>query len=572
LENKTCNQCEAQFVITDDDLDFLKRISPTLNGELVLVSPPSLCHECRQIRRYTHRNERHLYKRKCDLTSEDIVSVYSPDKPYKVYSNKAWNSDGWDPMSFGQDYNPNKTFFDQFNELLINVPRQANNAVFNENCDFCNQTWHSSDSYMCFNMGYSERCYYSNEAFSLKDCIDCFDVRKCEFCYSCFDTANSNNCTFLEHCKDCSDAHFSFDCAGCHNIFLCSGLKNKEFCIENQQYSKEEYLEKIKEFKTGNRSETDKLKEKFDRLKLGAIHKENSNIKSENCTGDYVIESNNCHDCFNVFNSQNCMSVVNCDDQGKDCRDINYIVEGELLYEGTSVSGYKNVFSAFMPHGSDNYYCNFCETCKNCFGCIAIKHKEYCILNKQYTKEEYESLVTKIIEKMKQDSEWGEFLPSSMSTFAYNETVAMDYFPKSKEDAANIGAYWQENDYETKYDGESYEPKDDINEYINSNDEVQALLKGVIKCEKSGKPFRIIPQEIAFYMKNQIPVPTIHPHERFMELFKLRNPRKLYERQCDCDVAGHDHTGRCDVKFKTTYSPERPEKVYCEKCYQKVAL
>ena len=30
--------------------------------------------------------------------------------------------------------------------------------------------------------------------------------------------------------------------------------------------------------------------------------------------------------------------------------------------------------------------------------------------------------------------EWGEFFPSSLSPFGYNETVAQEYFPMSRED------------------------------------------------------------------------------------------------------------------------------------------
>jgi hypothetical protein len=50
-------------------------------------------------------------------------------------------------------------------------------------------------------------------------------------------------------------------------------------------------------------------------------------------------------------------------------------------------------------------YCDSCDACKNCFGCTGLKHKEYCILNKQYTPEEYEQKVSKIIDKMIQDKE-----------------------------------------------------------------------------------------------------------------------------------------------------------------------
>jgi len=39
----------------------------------------------------------------------------------------------------------------------------------------------------------------------------------------------------------------------------------------------------------------------------------------------------------------------------------------------------------------------------------------------------------------------------------------------------------------------------------------------------------------------------------------LKNPRKLYIRNCD----------KCGKEMKTTYAPERPEIVYCENCYNK---
>ena len=32
-----------------------------------------------------------------------------------------------------------------------------------------------------------------------------------------------------------------------------------------------------------------------------------------------------------------------------------------------------------------------------------MKNKEYCIFNKQYTKEEYENIVPQLIEKMKEE-------------------------------------------------------------------------------------------------------------------------------------------------------------------------
>jgi hypothetical protein len=350
---------------------------------------------------------------------------------------------------------------------------------------------------------------------------------------------------------------------------LSNGLKNKQFYIRNKSYSKEEYFEKLKELRMNSRSGQTELKNEYDEIKRSTIHRPNHNLKSENCTGDYVIESKDCKHCFNIFKSENCVRVGNIDDGGRDSRDMNYTAEMELCYEGTSIAGYKNIFGVFMAYGENNYYCNFCEYCKNCFGCVGLRRKEYCIFNKQYSKEEYENLFAKIIEKMQETGEWGEFFPTKISQVAYNESVAQDYAPKTKEEVEEIGGYWQDNFHESEFTGETYEPKDDILEYANDEEETKKLLAGVIKCEKSGKPFKVMPQEVLFYIKNNIPIPTVHYSERFKELFGLRNPRKLFERQCDCVEAGHSHEGRCLNKFETTYSPERPEKVYCEECYQK---
>lgn len=568
-EKKTCKQCGAKFEVTDEDLAFLKKISPAFAGKAYEIPAPTLCHTCRQIRRLGWRNERSLYKRKCDKTGEEIVSVYSPDKPYKVYKNSVWKSDVWDPMSFGRDFDSDRPFFEQFSELLLAVPRQANNTAIIENSDFCNQTWQTKDSYLCFNIGYGENCYYCNMSYHIKDCVDCFDVRNSELCYFCYDCDGCNSSTYLEHCKNCSESHFCYDCQSCSNIFLSTGLRNKQYYFENKQYSKEEYLEKIKNYDLGKRSAVTALKERFDAIKKQAIHKENNNLQAENCTGDYLIQCNNCKNCYDVYTSEGCVNVANIDEKSKDSRDCDFITEAELAYEGTSIAGYKNLFSAFIPTSRDLLYCNFCEACTSCFGSVGLTHKEYCILNKQYTRDEYEELVPKIIGRMQKDGEWGEFFPMKMSLFGYNETMANIYHPKTKAEAEKIGAKWQDKDYSMQFEGPFYEPKDDIREYSESEEERKNLLNGAIKCSDSGKAFKIIPQELAFYLKNQYPISTKHPDERYLELFKLRNPRKLYHRQCMCEGECKTHEGKCANEFETTYAPERPEKVYCESCYQK---
>src|SRR3989344_3075374 len=80
----------------------------------------------------------------------------------------------------------------------------------------------------------------------------------------------------------------------------------------------------------------------------------------------------------------------------------------------------------------------------NLFGCVGLRNKKYCILNKQYTKEEYEELAPRIIAHMRNTEEWGRFFPMEQSSFAYNETEAQDYFPLKKEEAAQRNIAWRE--------------------------------------------------------------------------------------------------------------------------------
>jgi hypothetical protein len=100
IQNKQCNQCKSNFEITDKDLEFYEKVSPIFNGEKFNIPTPTLCPDCRQQRRLSFRNERKLYKRKCDATGENIISMYSLDKNLKVYHQDFWWSDKWDVMDY----------------------------------------------------------------------------------------------------------------------------------------------------------------------------------------------------------------------------------------------------------------------------------------------------------------------------------------------------------------------------------------------------------------------------------------------------------------------------------------
>jgi hypothetical protein len=166
---------------------------------------------------------------------------------------------------------------------------------------------------------------------------------------------------------------------------------------------------------------------------------------------------------------------------------------------------------------------------------------------------------------MRKTGEWGNIFDPHISPFGYNETVAMDYYPMTKEEALRQGYNWRDDLPVTK--GKETISWDQIPGDVQKLDE--SMCKEILTCEKTGKNFKITKQELAFYKRFSIPLPRLHPEERHKGRMKRRNPFTLYHRQCMCAHAGHDHAGRCSVQFETTYAPDRPDTVFCESCYQK---
>jgi hypothetical protein len=123
VESKTCAHCQSHFEITQSDLDFYDKISPTFAGQKFQIPTPTLCPDCRQRRRLSFRNERKLYRRQCDASQKSIISIYSSDKPYKVYDQTIWWSDSRDPMDYGFEFDFTKSFTENFRELMMSVPR-----------------------------------------------------------------------------------------------------------------------------------------------------------------------------------------------------------------------------------------------------------------------------------------------------------------------------------------------------------------------------------------------------------------------------------------------------------------
>ncbi|MDR2189930.1 MAG: hypothetical protein LBP53_01780 [Candidatus Peribacteria bacterium] len=133
VEWKTCKISGQPFPITQKDLQFYDSVSPMFNGVKYHIPTPTLCPEERQRRRLAFRQERKLYKRKSDLSGKEMISLYTPNKLYKVYEQTERWSDRRNPLDYGKEYDFSKTFFQQFDELYHQVPLVSLRNVNPEN-------------------------------------------------------------------------------------------------------------------------------------------------------------------------------------------------------------------------------------------------------------------------------------------------------------------------------------------------------------------------------------------------------------------------------------------------------
>ncbi len=563
---KTCSQCRADFEVTEDDLKFYEKISPTINDIRYTIPPPTLCPYCRMQRRQCFRNERAFYSRKCDLTGQDIIALYSPEKPFKVYNQEDWWGDGWDPLQYGRPFDFSRPFFEQFAELWKDGPMLSLWNIKCENSTYGTNCMGLKNSYMCINSDFGQNNLYDYVCEFCNDCVDCSFIQKSELCYEILDCINAYECTFSERLENCQDCHFSSDLVACSKCFGCHGLRHKTLHMFNQPVSQEEWNERMHTLVL-TPAVFAAMREHSNHIRLQTPHLCAKIIQCENATGDHLYQCRNAHQCFDVTEAENIKYVTYAPSKTVNAQDAYACGLLEWVYEflGGAAGIFNVAFAAFTANGLDySYYCVLCVNgCSHLFGCIGLKRKEYCILNKQYTKEEYETLVPKIIDHMRETGEWGEYFPASISPFAYNETIAQEEFPLTRDEVLGRGWRWRESEKK------DYQPQTcDLAE--NIADVPEAITEELLACvcadcggscphagAACGKNYRIIPQELRFYKKMRLPIPQKCPDCRHRNRLKLRNPRTLWDRKCQ----------KCEAAIKTTYSPERPEIVCCEKCY-----
>ncbi len=401
-----------------------------------------------------------------------------------------------------------QNFIQEFRNLFINSPHCGSWARGSENCEYGDIITVSKDCYMCFNSGNCRNAYYCEDSRVLIDCIDCNFCEKCELCYECIDCDICYNSSFCQDCSNCNDIYFSYDLRRCKNCIGCVNLRNKQYCIYNEQKTKEEYENFLQNLNQIDFEKIEKLKQKTPRM---YVHQ----FDTENCTGDYIYHSKNCHMCFDTRHTEDSGYIIqaNLDMGTKDSWDCGPIPTGmDLCYD--------IAYSHFLFNCNHLYWCGNlkdCEYCTNCFesenlfGCQYVKNKQngFYILNKKVDENYYKKTKTEIKKILKENN-----------IYTIYDLLYKDLSKKT---------------------------------FISPENETKRT------CSICNNKFELCNKEIEFYKKKEIPFPAYCFLCRQKQRSNLRNKKEVFKRKCD----------KCKKNIITTYPNNSNLIIYCLDCYLK---
>ena len=545
-ETEVCQNCKSEFVIEPEDF--------AAYGLLDLPAP-NLCPYCR----WKYLLAFWIFGRfritASALSGKRIITVLPESVPFPIYEREEFVSDTWNPLVYGKPYDPSRPFIDQLCKLQAAVPHPHQTGIKNVNCDWTDDWWESHECYLSRSGYRNEYLSYAYRVTGSKNSIDityCFDTERSYDCLYCF---KGYNLKYSFNCRNCIDSVFLYDCRNCKNCFMSWNLRNEQYYILNEPYSKEAYFEKLKTFDLQSASTVERLKKEFsDHVRNDAVHRATYNMQITNSSGNFLIEDKNCTSCIFVEKSENCRYCVR-GYMAKDCIDQVSCIAEKCGLGALDQWGYENICNLYTSYCRYSAYLDNCEECEYCFGCVGLRKKKFCILNKQYTKEEYEQLLSKIKNDMKRKGEWGRFFPLSAAYAGYNDSLAQIMFPMKKGKAIKFGAKWEE-------------PSAVHHEGINGNDLPDRIddvkddiTKQRIICPETNLSYNIAAHELAFYREHGIPLPRNHFDWRTFNRFRPLT-QMLMPQQGICSY--------CKKEIEHYYSSELGfQKIACIECYQK---
>jgi len=511
----------------------------------------------RRIQKQAYANAWDLYWTTDARTGKKILSCYDPIEHPIVYDHTYWMSTDFDARDYGRQFDFSRSFFEQYVEMVAEIPKPNLVILSSENVDYCNNLYHTKNSYLCFNTLGCENILYGSGVFESRDSMNFYNCGKCELCYVCVKCLNCYGLYWSEFCVDCNDSKFLSSCRDCTNCYQCANLSHKQYCIQNIQYSKEDYDRILGEIDFSSRRETEEEKKKWSTFLQEQPLQAQQNAGCEDSTGVWLRNCKSCIQCSSLTNAENCFWVWGnnqAENSDSSTVDIRYATN---TYG--AVSSQDIAQCLWIEQSYSVLYSQYVIQSHDCFGCFGVKKIDHGIFNKNYPVIEYEQLKDRIIGHMKETGEWGQYFPVQHAPFPYEKSSAyMTMVVEFDDDPKIVENFGLRRDV-SREDAAVYQTISASQIPDSSANVDDSLIGKIFACEETGRPYSIIKQELSFYKKYKLPLPCISWRTAIEKRYPFFYPVPHAARCANCAVLicsylRPDKTTRrllCDACFST---------------------
>ncbi|MFH1315836.1 MAG: hypothetical protein ABIH67_05595 [Candidatus Uhrbacteria bacterium] len=494
-------------------------------------------------------------------TGKPVLSYIHPASGYKVLPDKEWFDKDFSHII--ADYDSNRSFFEQFDEFNKQVPMSASKDIkptYNSISLVslgCEDSYFvlASDTKRSINCSCTNNTEDSAEIYLSKDIFNSYNV---------VNSYRIHGCKYVRESFDCIDSAFLFDCRNCEYCFGSSNKRYKKYLWFNKQLTKEEYEKRISEVDFGCRSSVNIYMEQFHQMiEKDTIWPENFNEAVENCTGEYLVGCTNLTNCFAVKPGSRDLCYVAYGHGA--CNDCAFCAGPHLCsfcYYSVPSECTRSYFCYETFKCGYVEYCMNCINCEHCFACSGLRHKRYCIFNKQYTENEYWEKLDEIKCNMLERGDYGEYFPAKYSPSYFPDAGALVF------DASDMGKIFGALDFDPESMGAIGKELTETTNIRNVS-EIPDCIDDLDSVEWVGVPildttvnrrFGFIKQEIDFYKKHRLAPPNVHFIPRVKQLYWEGNLGVFEEVTCS----------QCEKNIRVARNKTYPNRtIYCKSCYYK---
>ncbi|MFH1253501.1 MAG: hypothetical protein V1664_04200 [Candidatus Uhrbacteria bacterium] len=496
------------------------------------------------------------------VTGKPVISTVHPATGIRVLPDDEWYAKDFSEIFV--ELNQQQSFFDQLYKLSRAVPRAAGYNSVRPERSLAFISFGDEDSYFVLACR-SKRTFASISAYDVEDSAEINAANVVQNSYNIVHSDRIFNGKFIRESYDCLNSAFLFDCRNCECCFGATNQRNKKYLFFNVQLSKEEWENKVAAIDLTSFTVRLEYEKKFRDLVATAVWPESFNVKIQNCSGEYLTDCNNVRESYLVSGGSNSVYANYCFGRTEDLYFVSGAVNGSECYYGLGFhSTTKSKFALSVDQDCLNCeYCESCYNCTDCFGCVGLRHKQFCILNKQYSEEEYWRILDGLKCIMLERGEYGDLTPAFFTTVHWDGSGAALVYGLNKEEAGPFSpALFAASDENAE--GPPLEPgrlQKLTTLPDRFNDDVLTTLSGIpFLDEQMGRRFSYLSAELALYKKLGIAPSRRHPTGRIHDLYKEMNKPIFFDSACY----------NCKKTIRTAKNIAYPDrKIYCQACYLK---